>query len=72
MPELSIIDYLLGAVQRKLLLNENCYFEALNNKYETVVNLYEEGIIKKLKKILLPCQCCQHPSRDEICRLKTF
>jgi len=48
---LSIIDYLLWAVKRKLLLNENCYFEALNNKYETVVNLYEEGIIKKLKKI---------------------
>ena len=43
MPELSIIDYLMWAVQRKLLLGESRYFEALKNKYETVVNLYEEG-----------------------------
>ncbi len=42
MPELSIIDYLIWAVQRNLLKGENRYFEALKNKYETVLNLYGE------------------------------
>ncbi len=42
MPELSIIDYLMWAVQRKLLMNESRYFDALRHKYETVLNLYEE------------------------------
>ena len=40
MPELSIIDYLMWAVQRDLLLGESRYFEALKSKYETVLNLY--------------------------------
>lgn len=40
MPELSIIDYLMWAVQRKLLKNESRYFDALEDKYETVVELY--------------------------------
>ena len=42
MPELSIIDYLMWAVQRKLLMNESRYFDALRHEYETVLNLYEE------------------------------
>jgi hypothetical protein len=42
MPELSIIDYLMWAVQRKLLQGESRYFDALRSKYETVLNLYEE------------------------------
>jgi hypothetical protein len=42
MPELSIIDYLIWAVQRSLLQGESRYFDALRNKYETVLNLYEE------------------------------
>ena len=42
MPELSIIDYLMWAVQRKLIKGESRYFDALNDKYETVLNLYEE------------------------------
>ncbi len=42
MPELSIIDYLIWAVQRSLLQGENRYFNALKDKYETVLNLYEE------------------------------
>ena len=42
MPELSIIDYLMWAVQRKLMMKENRYFDALRHKYETVLNLYEE------------------------------
>jgi len=44
MPELSIIDYLMWAVQRKLLKGESRYFDALKEKYETVLNLYGEDI----------------------------
>lgn len=42
MPELSIIDYLMWAVQRNLLHGESRYFDAMRSKYETVLNLYEE------------------------------
>lgn len=42
MPELSIIDYLMWALQRDLLQGESRYFEALKSKYESVLNLYEE------------------------------
>lgn len=41
MPELSIVDYLMWAVQRKLLTGESRYFDALQDKYETVLNLYD-------------------------------
>lgn len=41
MPELSVIDYLIWAVQRKLLTGESRYFDALQSKYETVLNLYD-------------------------------
>jgi hypothetical protein len=40
-PELSIIDYFIWAVQRKLLKGESRYFDALESKYETVISLYE-------------------------------
>jgi hypothetical protein len=45
MPELSIIDYLMWAVQRKVLTGEDRYFNALKDKYETLIDLYngEEG-----------------------------
>jgi hypothetical protein len=42
MPELSIIDYLIWAVQRKLQKNEPRYFNALKDKFETLLNLYED------------------------------
>ncbi len=42
MPELSIIDYLMWAVQRKLLTGESRYFDAMKSKYETILHLYEE------------------------------
>jgi hypothetical protein len=42
MPELSIIDYLIWAVQRKLQKNEPRYFNALKEKFETLLNLYED------------------------------
>lgn len=44
MPELSIIDYLMWAVQRKLIQGESRYFDALRSKYETVIDLYEEDM----------------------------
>ena len=42
MPELSIIDYLMWAVQRKLLKGETRFFEALKEKYGTILELYGE------------------------------
>ena len=42
MPELSIIDYLIWAVQRDLLHGESRYFDAMKSKYETVIHLYGE------------------------------
>jgi hypothetical protein len=42
MPELSIIDYLMWAVQRKLLAGETRYFDALKSKYATILNLYQD------------------------------
>lgn len=42
MPELSVIDYLMWAVQRKLLKGEERYFEALKEKYGTILELYGE------------------------------
>jgi hypothetical protein len=42
MPELNIIDYLIWAVQRKLQKNEPRYFNALKEKFATLVNLYED------------------------------
>jgi hypothetical protein len=41
-PELSIIDYMIWALQRNLLQGESRFFDALKNKYATVINLYEE------------------------------
>ncbi len=42
MPELSVVDYLMWAVQRKLLKGEARYFEALKKKYGVILELYEE------------------------------
>ena len=42
MPEMSVIDYLIWAVQRKLLTGESRYFDALRSKYATVLDLYGE------------------------------
>ena len=41
MPELSIIDYLMWAVQRKVLSGEDRYFNAVKDKYETLIDLYD-------------------------------
>jgi hypothetical protein len=42
MPELSITDYMMWAVQRKLLKGENRYFNALKEKYGEIIDLYPE------------------------------
>jgi hypothetical protein len=42
MPEMSIIDYLMWAYQRKLLKNENRFFDALHDKYKSIINLYND------------------------------
>jgi hypothetical protein len=42
MPELSIIDYMMWAVQRKILKGESRYFDALHNKYGGIINLYAD------------------------------
>ena len=39
-PELSIIDYLMWAIQRKIIKKEERYFEALKDKFGTITNLY--------------------------------
>ncbi|QEC53577.1 hypothetical protein EDD80_12013 [Anseongella ginsenosidimutans] len=42
MPELSIIDYMIWAVQRKLLKGESRYYDALKHKYEEIIDLYSK------------------------------
>jgi hypothetical protein len=44
MPEFSIIDYLIWAIQRKLLQQEGRYFESVKEKFETIINLYDGEI----------------------------
>jgi hypothetical protein len=44
MPEFSIIDYLIWAVQRKLLLGESRYFDAVKDKFKTIIDLYDGEI----------------------------
>jgi hypothetical protein len=41
MPEFCIIDYLIWAIQRKLLQQECRYFEAVKDKFESITNLYD-------------------------------
>lgn len=41
MPEFSIIDYLIWAIQRKLLQQECRYFESVKDKFESIINLYD-------------------------------
>jgi hypothetical protein len=43
MPELSIVDYLIWAVQRNLIHGEGRYLDALKDKYESIISLYDES-----------------------------
>lgn len=40
-PELSIVDYMLWALQRYILKGERRFFSALEDKYELIVDLYD-------------------------------
>lgn len=42
MPELSIIDYMMWAVQRKIQKGESRYFDALHSKYAEIIDLYAD------------------------------
>jgi hypothetical protein len=42
MPELSIVDYLIWAVQRNLIHGEGRYLDALKDKYDSIISLYDE------------------------------
>jgi hypothetical protein len=48
MPEFSIIDYLIWAVQRKLLTGESRFFNAVKEKYSTILDIYNEEMIKEV------------------------
>lgn len=43
MPELSIVDYLIWAVQRNLIQGEGRYLDALRHKYDSIISLYDES-----------------------------
>lgn len=40
-PELSIVDYLLWALQRYILKNESRFYEVLKEKYNLIIDLYD-------------------------------
>jgi len=40
-PELSIVDYLLWALQRYILKGEDRFYKALENKYNSIIDLYD-------------------------------
>ncbi len=41
-PENSVVDYLLWAVQRYILKGEERFFIALENKYNFIIDLYDD------------------------------
>ncbi len=40
-PELSVVDYLLWALQRYILKNEKRYFAAMEHQYEQILDVYD-------------------------------
>jgi Protein of unknown function (DUF3800) len=46
-PELSIVDYLLWALQRYILRGEKRFYSALQTKYDLILDLYDFDNIKK-------------------------
>jgi len=41
-PELSVVDYLLWALQRYILIGEKRYFAAMEHHYEQILDVYED------------------------------
>ena len=46
-PEMSIVDYLLWALQRYIQKGEGRFFKALSNKYALIIDLYDKKSYKK-------------------------
>jgi hypothetical protein len=46
-PELSIVDYMLWALQRYVIKKEARFFKALEHKYDLIIDLYDFDKIKK-------------------------
>lgn len=42
-PEMSVIDYILWAIQKKIIGNDKRFFEAIAGKVEFVLDLYPKG-----------------------------
>ncbi len=42
-PELSIVDYLLWALQRYIIKKEDRFYNALSDKYNLIIDLYDTG-----------------------------
>jgi hypothetical protein len=42
-PELSVVDYLLWALQRYILQGEKRYFAAMEHHYEQILDIYEDN-----------------------------
>jgi hypothetical protein len=40
-PELSVVDYLLWALQRYILKDERRYFAAMEHHYEQILDVYD-------------------------------
>jgi hypothetical protein len=49
-PEMSIIDYLLWALQRYILKKEERFFRALSDKYNLIIDLYDRANYKRSDK----------------------
>ena len=47
-PELSVVDYLLWALQRYILQGERRYFAALEHHYEQILDIYEDDGLGRL------------------------
>lgn len=47
-PELSVVDYLLWALQRYILQGEKRYFEAMEHHYAQILDIYENDGIGRL------------------------
>lgn len=46
-PELSVVDYLLWALQRYILTGDNRFFNALKDKFDSIIDLYDFEKINK-------------------------
>lgn len=43
-PEMSIVDYMLWALQRYIIKKDNKYFKLLENKFIFIIDLYDSKV----------------------------